>query len=321
MALGEAVGGEVPVFRARLEAARLAGAALGHGFLDDLSRLGEAVEALSRIADERLLACAWPPRPRREEAAAPSGRPVPAHASLGKGRVLVVDDNAANRDLLCRRLDREGCRSVQADGGEEALALLAAGGLDVVLLDLRMPGMDGYEVLKRAQADPAMREVPVIVVSALDDMASVVRCIEMGAVDYLPKPFDPVLLRARVGACLEKKRLRDKELEHLRGVEAVQRAAAAVEEGRFDPEPLRAVAQREDELGQLARVFQRMAGEVKAREDRLRREIRTLRIEIDGGRKEEAVREVTETEVFARLASRAEALRAKMKGVASRREE
>jgi len=172
--------------------------------------------------------------------------------------VLVVDDNAANRDLLCRRLERRRLRAhIQADGGEAALALLAAGGIDVALLDLRMPGMDGYEVLRRAQADAAMREVPVIVVSALDDMASVVRCIEMGAVDYLPKPFDPVLLRARVGACLDKKRLRDKELEHLRGVEAVQRAAADVEAGKFDPAGLAAVAQRQDELGQLARVFQR----------------------------------------------------------------
>jgi class 3 adenylate cyclase len=93
--------------------------------------------------------------------------------------------------------------------------LLRRQGFDLVLLDVMMPEVDGYEVLQQLKADAALREIPVLMISALDEMDSVVRCIELGAEDYLPKPFDPVLLRARIGACLEKKRLRDREAQHL----------------------------------------------------------------------------------------------------------
>jgi sigma-B regulation protein RsbU (phosphoserine phosphatase) len=129
-----------------------------------------------------------------------------------KGLVLVVDDSESNRDLLARRLARQGYEVRLAAGGQQALRVLAGQAVDVVLLDVMMPDLDGYEVLARMKADRALREIPVLMVSAVDDIASVVRCIEMGADDYLPKPFDPVLLRARVGACLEKKRLRDLEM-------------------------------------------------------------------------------------------------------------
>ena len=131
--------------------------------------------------------------------------------------ILVVDDNAANRDLLARRLVREGYRVSAAESGASALALTAAESFDLVLLDLMMPGMSGFEVLCRLKADPGTRHIPVIMISALDELDSTVRCIEAGAEDYLPKPFNPVLLRARIGACLEKKRLLDElraEKEH-----------------------------------------------------------------------------------------------------------
>jgi adenylate cyclase len=124
-------------------------------------------------------------------------------------RILVVDDNASNRDLLSRRLQREGYRVTSAEGGAAALAMIAAEGFDLVLLDLMMPGMSGFEVLSRLKADGGTRHIPVIMVSALDELDSTVRCIEAGAEDYLPKPFNPVLLRARINACLEKKRLLD----------------------------------------------------------------------------------------------------------------
>jgi adenylate cyclase len=127
----------------------------------------------------------------------------------GSSHILVVDDNASNRDLLARRLEREGYRVSAAESGAAALALTAAEGFDLVLLDLMMPGMSGFEVLCRLKADAGTRHVPVIMISALDELDSTVRCIEAGAEDYLPKPFNPVLLRARIGACLEKKRLLD----------------------------------------------------------------------------------------------------------------
>ena len=151
-----------------------------------------------------------------------------------------------------------------------------------------MPEVDGYAVLEELKGSPATRDIPVIMISALDDMPSVVRCIEHGAEDFLPKPFDPVLLRARISASLEKKRLRDAEKEYLEQVQRVIEAASAVEGGKYAPGTLSAVAQRGDALGRLARVFDGMATQVKAREDRLREQVRSLRGEIDVARRRTA---------------------------------
>jgi class 3 adenylate cyclase len=126
-------------------------------------------------------------------------------------RILVVDDTESNRDLLSRRLVREGHVVEAVADGKAALERLASGSFDLVLLDLMMPGMNGFEALCRIKAEPETRHVPVIMISALDEFDSIVRCIEAGAEDYLPKPFNPVLLRARINASLEKKRLRDRE--------------------------------------------------------------------------------------------------------------
>jgi adenylate cyclase len=124
--------------------------------------------------------------------------------------LLVVDDNEGNRYTLTRRLKREGYNNITtANDGAQALELLRSARFDCVLLDIMMPVMDGYQVLEHLKADAELRHLPVIMISAIEDMASVVRCIELGADDYLPKPFDATLLRARVGASLEKKRLRD----------------------------------------------------------------------------------------------------------------
>ena len=140
-------------------------------------------------------------------------------------------------------------------------------------------------------------------------MESVVKCIEMGAEDYLPKPFDPVLLRARIGAGLEKKRLRDQEVEYLQQVSRLTDAAAAVEAETFDPDSLTSVAARDDELGQLARVFQRMAREVYSREQRLKQQVQQLRIELDEAKQAQQVAEIVETEYFQQLQARAHDLR------------
>jgi DNA-binding response OmpR family regulator len=146
-------------------------------------------------------------------------------------------------------------------------------------------------------------------ISALDEMDSVVRAIEMGAEDYLTKPFNPVLLRARIGASLEKKRLRDKEVEYLQQAARVTAAAAAVEANSFEPASLDEVAHRTDQLGQLARVFQRMAREVYAREQRLKQQVQELRIQVDETRKEREVAEITESEYFQQLKQKARMLR------------
>jgi len=126
-------------------------------------------------------------------------------------RILVVDDNEANRDMLSRRLARQGHGVEMAAGGLEALERLGAEPFDLVLLDIMMPEMNGYEVLERLKADPVLQHIPVIMITALNEMESVVRCIEMGAEDHLPKPFNATLLKARVESSLAKKRLRDRE--------------------------------------------------------------------------------------------------------------
>jgi len=129
--------------------------------------------------------------------------------------VLVVDDNEANRDLLRRRLKRQGYRVTVAEDGFQALELIQGQEFDLILLDIMMPRMNGYQVLEELKANPELRHIPVLVISALDDLDSVVKCIELGAEDYLPKPFNPILLKARISACLEKKRLRDQEQAYL----------------------------------------------------------------------------------------------------------
>jgi class 3 adenylate cyclase len=131
------------------------------------------------------------------------------------GKLLVVDDNEMNRDMLSRRLERLGHAVLLAENGRQALEMLKTNHVDLILLDILMPELDGVETLGRIKSDEALRHTPVIMLSALDELDGVVRCIEMGADDYLQKPFNPVLLTARINACLEKKRLRDQEQAYL----------------------------------------------------------------------------------------------------------
>ena len=141
-------------------------------------------------------------------------------------RLLVVDDNEDNRYTLILRLELEGYQDIAtADDGQAALELLRTQPFDLVLLDVMMPNVDGYQVLEQLRAEGRLHNLPVIMISALNELDSVVRCIELGAVDYLSKPFDPVLLKARVGASLEKKRLRDAVRDHLARIEEELEAA------------------------------------------------------------------------------------------------
>lgn len=165
---------------------------------EDLNRIGNAASTLLQLLSG--------------SAAMPALDLASSHAGAAQtpsARLLVVDDSASNRNLLARRLQRQGYAVEEARNGSEALDRVATENFDLVLLDIMMPVMDGFEVLERMKQSRRMRTVPVVMISALDEINSVVRAIEMGAEDYLLKPFDPVLLRARIGALLEKKRLRD----------------------------------------------------------------------------------------------------------------
>jgi phosphoserine phosphatase RsbU/P len=161
-------------------------------------------------------------------------RPAP---QTDGGRILVVDDNEMNRDMLSRRLRRQGFEAEVAEDGRQALAMLAAEAFDVVLLDIMMPEMNGYEVLEYLKAHETLQHVPVIMITALDDPDSVVRCIQMGAEDYLPKPFNPTLLRARIDSSLAKKRLRDREQLHAQSLEREMEIGRRIQAG-FLPQTL-----------------------------------------------------------------------------------
>lgn len=151
-------------------------------------------------------------------AAAPGPAGTPAEQSF----LLVVDDDPDNRDMLARRLQRAGYKVALAETGRQALDLVRGAKFDLVLLDLIMPDLDGLQVLQEMKADPALRHLPVIMLSALDDEQGIARCIEVGASDYVAKPFNPVFLRARINAELERKRLRDQEQVYLRQIQQEQ---------------------------------------------------------------------------------------------------
>jgi CheY-like chemotaxis protein len=227
----------------------------------------------------------------------------------GAGRILVVDDERLNRMILRRALEDEGHTVSEAENGRQALVNLAGATFDVVLLDIVMPELDGYATLEAIKADPALRHLPVIIISGVEEIASVVRCIEAGATDYLPKPFQPAILRARIEASLAGKRLRDLELEYLEQVSRVTGVAAGLEAGDAHLDELATVAARTDALGVLARRFMSMAREVQAREDRLREQVRELKIEIDEARQAKQVAEITDTDFFRDLRDRAANLR------------
>lgn len=188
------------------------------------------------------------------------------------GHILVVDDNQTNRMMLSMTLQRQGHQVAMAENGRQALQMLREEAFDLMLLDIVMPHMNGYQVLETMKADAELRHIPVIVVSGLEGIEAASKCIEMGAVDHLPRSFDPVLLQARIRSGLERKRFRDQEVAYLQQVTQLTEAATAVEVQSFDPDSLADIAAREDELGTLARIFRHMAEEVQRRENQLRQD-------------------------------------------------
>jgi sigma-B regulation protein RsbU (phosphoserine phosphatase) len=211
-------------------------------YAPDLEKIRGAAKTLlnlinDNLTDERLtlageivgpsIAIAPPsvPSPPRDSTASPGSQsPLTAADAPAAvpGHIIIVDDNEGNRDMLARQLVRQGHTVATAVDGQDALAKLRAAPFDLVLLDMMMPVLDGYGTLREIKNDQALRHLPVIMISALDELGSVVRCIERGAEDYLPKPFNPVLLRARIGAGLEKKRFRDQERQYVRTIEETQ---------------------------------------------------------------------------------------------------
>lgn len=204
-------------------------------FVPDIRRIREAARTWLRLMEEQLapIALGAGPGPKAPGIEGqmtrsnpiifhPGPAPIASESRQSPGSVLVVDDNAGNRDLLVRRLSREGHTVFEATDGASALLAWRERQPDVVLLDVQMPDLDGYSILLQAKADPALRDSAVIMVSGFDQQEGIARCIEAGAEDYLIKPFNPVLLRARVAACLEKQQLREQERHTHRALEQSQ---------------------------------------------------------------------------------------------------
>ena len=168
--------------------------------------------------------------------------------------ILVVDDNEMNRDMIGRRLQRQGFSIATANDGQTALDMLRADRYALLLLDVMMPNLSGYEVLKIVKADDALRHLPVIMISALDDLDSVVQCIELGADDYLFKPFNPVLLKARVTASLRRaeERVAAPDVESLRdAINALRVAVNALDDHVEDAETLQGIHRAVDQMRAL----------------------------------------------------------------------
>jgi len=205
---------------------------------------------------------------------------VPPEAREKLADILIVDDSRISAAKLSLAMRALGHRAQIASDGAEALRRLREHPFDLVLLDIVMPGMDGYDVLTAIMGDEALSNIPVIVISSLDDeIPSVVRAIELGAVDFLPKNFEPAILKARLDASLARKQFRDRELAYFRDVEQLTRAAQVIEAGAFRPSQLDLddVARRRDPLGGLASVFRGLAQEIYDREKRFDRTARTLK--------------------------------------------
>ncbi len=194
----------------------------------DLDAISWAIRRLLDLAGADGVA---EPKPPVTTHRAPSqSNEAPVRVKRGAGKILIADDDAANRNILRRRLECDGHVVVEAENGLNVLALLRESPCDLVLLDIMMPAMDGFQTLARMKLDASLRDLPVIMISALDELESVVRCIEMGADDYLPKPFNRVLLRARIGASLEKKWLRDRERRKTEELEQTLRLLESAQE-------------------------------------------------------------------------------------------
>lgn len=213
------------------------------------------------------------------------------------GVILVIDDS--NPDLLARKLKRQGYTTVTtATSAQQALEQLKAAPCDLILLDVIMSDMNGLELLEQLKQHENWRHIPVIMISALEEIEGAVKCIELGAEDYLQKPFDPTLLKARIGACLEKKRLRDQEILYLQQVDRLTTAAAEIEAKTFTPGSLNDLNQQQDEFGQLVRVFQKMAQEVQSRERTLVQQVNFLQAAVHKDQRVQIADELAATNHF-----------------------
>lgn len=284
-------------------------------FVDDLRKIQRAATSLLTMIRERLTEA--PPLassqhevpPDLEEEAGSDVGFRSAEATL-PGRILVVDDDELNRDVLAERLSRQGHVVTTAFDGEDALLQAKRTSFDLILLDVMMPRLDGYGTLKALKNDDRLRSIPVIMISALDELSSVVRCIEIGAEDYLPKPFNATLLRARIGACLRDKARHDEEVklyeELLQSQQCLQRELKRSDQAMTAIDP----SLRDDPRFQpLFSAIDSMTGAIQRRESDLRHTMKGLEIQINRQALKVQVGSIVSDPSFSALSERARAMR------------
>jgi sigma-B regulation protein RsbU (phosphoserine phosphatase) len=321
-----AVGGQDPLARLRHDLSTPINQILGYselleeeasagqdGLVADLRKIQQAARTLQAMVRGGLAPAVSAGPARASHVDEPTERDQhveAAHGPIRPGRILLVDDDPLNLDLLAQRLTPQGHIVSCAADGQDALAQLRHQPFDLVLLDVIMPRLDGYATLAALKADEELRSIPVIMISALDELSSVVRCIEAGAEDYLPKPFNPTLLRARVGASLEKKFAYEKQIALYQQLLSSQRQL-----DRELAEAHRRVAQMAPEVRQdpgvapLLEAFARMSGAVSRRETDLRSTISELKIEINRQQLGSQLRAIVADPGFANLSERVKAMR------------
>jgi DNA-binding response OmpR family regulator len=214
---------------------------------------------------------------RMQNAPTTFDRKSPAPSARG-GTILAIDANPDDCDLLARELKQQGYVVATATSASQALRLLNSIPFDAIAIDVLMPGTDGLDLCRQIEQDRKLKHIPTIAISALETIDLALKCIELGAEDYLHKPFDPILIQTRISNCLEKKRLRDRELRYLQQVEHLISAAAAMETNTFNLDSLDDLSQYPHQLGQLARVFQQMARSIDCRERLLQQQIELLQV-------------------------------------------
>lgn len=227
-----------------------------------------------------------------------------------KSKILIVDDEEDNRSLLASRLEREGFITRMAEDGEDALAKIAFDAFDLILLDILMPKMDGFQTLLKIKSNQKTSHIPVIMISALDDLSMVVPCIEAGAEDYLSKPFNRVLLGARISSSLEKKQRHDEEFSLYKKLQASKDSLQAnLSKVRSTVHNFSSSSKDTSEVSTLLGALESVIGNLEEQSDQLKQRIQQIEIRINRKSVTSQVKSITTDPTFVSLADRAKAMR------------
>ena len=302
--------------------------------LEDLHKIRAAAEMLSSLVKTRVKPSSNLSLSERPLSSIETGeKPLPAKAftddlshsltdiedqNINKdmpfGKVLAVDDDGFNLDILAKFLHKQGHVVTTAEDGLEALDILSKTSFDLILLDVMMPNLDGFETLRRIKQQENLLSTPVIMISALDELSSVIKCIECGAEDYLPKPYNSTLLRARVGACLERKAWVDRHLELIDKLEESQKIIdTEIKNSEAQLDLLHEKYQGVVDVIPLVDAFARMNASLVGQRRQIAETLQDVQIKINRTKVSDQVRTIISNPQFSSLSDRAKAMRARRK--------